>query len=62
MNLGNSTLTYTAQKTQHFACSLHEFLSNPKIPKLSDELRSYCEGELTISECSNVLNTFQNNK
>ena len=33
-----------------------------KIPKLTEDLRSDCEGKLGYSECYNVLQSFQNNK
>ena len=32
------------------------------IPKLNDEQRDLCEGQLTYAECYKVLSTFENNK
>ena len=32
------------------------------VPKLNDAMREMCEGQLTVSECFQVLLTFQNNK
>ena len=37
-------------------------LNSANTPKLSDELRDTCEGELTYAECFNILSTFKNNK
>ena len=38
------------------------FLQRPEIPKLSDEMRSTCEGRLSVKECFDCLQSFQNNK
>ena len=40
----------------------HPFLQRPEIPKLSDEMRSTCEGRLSVKECFDCLQSFQNNK
>ena len=32
------------------------------IPKLNDDMRKICDGQLTYSECFKVLSTFENNK
>ena len=38
------------------------FFHNPNIPKITDDLRNLCEGEVTIEEATEVLNTFKQNK
>ena len=40
----------------------HPFLQRPEIPKLSDEMRRTCEGRLSVKECFDCLQSFQNNK
>ena len=38
------------------------FLSNLKMPTLSEEQKQSCEGEISFEELESVLNSFQNNK
>jgi hypothetical protein len=38
------------------------FLSNLNIPKLSEEQKQSCEGEIPLEEIKLVLDSFQNNK
>ena len=38
------------------------FCNHSFIPKLNDEQRDLCEGQLTYAECYKVLSTFENNK
>ena len=38
------------------------FLNNKTIPKLSESQRQLCEGQVTVEECTNILNTFKENK
>ncbi|KAL9962019.1 hypothetical protein ACROYT_G031074 [Oculina patagonica] len=40
----------------------HPFLQRAEIPKLSDEMRRICEGRLSLKECFDCLQSFQNNK
>ncbi|KAL9970546.1 hypothetical protein ACROYT_G022944 [Oculina patagonica] len=40
----------------------HPFLQKAEIPKLSDEMRRICEGRLSLKECFDCLQSFQNNK
>ena len=40
----------------------YPFLQRPEMPKLSDEMRSSCEGRLSVKECFDCLQSFQNNK
>lgn len=45
--------------------NLHEiksFLKDLNIPKLSEEQKMSCEGEITPEECALILDSFQNNK
>jgi len=35
------------------------FLENPNISKLSEELRTSCEGKITFDECEKILGSFQ---
>ena len=38
------------------------FSQNLSIPKLSENLQTLCEGQLSYQECHNALKTFKNNK
>ena len=38
--------------------SSHHFLGNSNIPRLSQEERLSCEGQITIEECVKALDTF----
>ena len=38
------------------------FLSNLKMPTLSEGQKQSCEGEISLEELESVLNSFQNNK
>ena len=38
------------------------FLNDLNIPQLSQEQKQSCEGGITAEECSEILETFQNNK
>ena len=38
------------------------FLNNLIIPKLSEEEKWSCEGNILLNECELILETFQNNK
>ena len=40
----------------------HPFLQRPEIPKLTDEMKSVCEGKLSVRECFDCLQSFENNK
>ena len=42
--------------------SLHHFLGNSNIPRLSQEERLSCEGQITIEECIKALDTFDTGK
>ena len=42
--------------------SIKSFLHNLSIPQLSKEQKLSCEGQITIEECKNILETFQNIK
>ena len=41
---------------------LHHFLGNSNIPRLSQEERLSCEGQMTIEECIKALDTFDTGK
>ena len=47
---------------QEDATSIEQFFGEISTPRLSDDSRMKCEGELTIGECFNSLGTFKNNK
>ena len=38
------------------------FLNNLNIPRLSEEQKQSCEGEITVEEITAILNSFENNK
>lgn len=42
--------------------SLNNYLSNTKVPQLTEAQKDICEGELTFEECQKVLHTFKNKK
>lgn len=42
--------------------SIKSFLNNLGIPQLSEEQKLSCEGQITIEECKEILETFENNK
>ena len=42
--------------------NLEHFLDQASIPKLSEEGRLSCEGQITIEECVKTLDTFENGK
>ena len=40
----------------------YSFLHKPKIPKLTTEKKNICEGKLSLKECFDCLQSFENNK
>ena len=40
----------------------HPFVQGPEIPKLSYDMRNNCEGKLSVKECFDCLQSFENNK
>ena len=40
----------------------HPFLLRPEIPKLTSEMKIICEGKLSVKECFDCLQSFENNK
>ena len=40
----------------------HPFVQGTEIPKLSDDMRNICEGRLSVKECFDCLQSFENNK
>lgn len=40
----------------------HPLLHRPEIPKLSPDMSGLCEGRLSVKECFDCLNSFENNK
>ena len=40
----------------------HPFLLRPEIPKLTSEMKNICEGKLSVKECFDCLQSFENNK
>ena len=42
-------------RIDELSCS---FLNSPKIPKLTNSMKNLCEGQLTVTECLNVLSSF----
>ena len=49
-------------KTDVSANDLHSFTQNLNIPKLSDSQRLLCEGQLTYTECFDVLDKLKSDK
>ena len=40
----------------------HLFVQGTAVPKLSDDMRNICEGRLSVKECFDCLQSFENNK
>ena len=40
----------------------HPFVQGTEIPKQSDDMRNICEGRLSVKECFDCLQSFENNK
>ena len=40
----------------------HPFLLRSEIPKLTSEMKNICEGKLSVKECFDCLQSFENNK
>ena len=47
---------------QELADDIKNFSQNLRILKLSENLQTLCEGQLSYQECHNALKTFKNNK
>ena len=41
---------------------MNSFLTNPNILRLSEELSTVCEGEISFQECENILGSFHESK
>ena len=50
---------YERQQTHQDNDTAGRFFENPNISKLSEELRTSCEGEITVDECEKILGSFQ---
>ena len=53
---------YTKQRVNLLSDETNSFLTNPNILRLSEELSTACEGEITFQECENILGSFQAGK
>ena len=53
---------YQANYTRDSESLFDSFLENVSLPILSEIQREKCEEKLTVGECFNILNSFQNNK
>ena len=53
---------YSSKLKVDHSDSLHHFLGNSNIPRLSQEERLSCEGQMTIEECVKALDTFDTGK
>ena len=53
---------YKADSLASSEISRNAFLENPHIPKLTAVNAETCEGKLTVAECFECLQTFENNK
>ena len=53
---------YKADSPTPFENLLNTFLENPEIPRLTAENAQACEGKLTVVECFQSLQLFENNK
>ena len=50
---------YSGQRVNLNSEQAKNFLENPNILKLSNELSSRCEGKITFQECESILGSFQ---
>ena len=53
---------YTKKEVDLNSVKVDKFFMHDKIPKLNMDQQDICDGMLTLNECFEVLNTFQNNK
>ena len=53
---------YERQQTHQDNDTARSLFENPSISKLSEELRTSCEGKITIDECEKILGSFQTGK
>ena len=53
---------YTSRNKCSDNNAIETFLMNLDIPKLTDEQKDSCEGEIHQEECKSILDSFQNNK
>ena len=53
---------YLSKNTNPESNNFKHFFESPHLKKLDNEEARSCEGLLTIEECSEALNKFQNNK
>ena len=53
---------YSKQNTNVNSDEANSFLNNPDLLRLPKELSESCEGEISLQECENILNTFQAGK
>ena len=49
---------YKSRETDLNALESKQFFKDTNIPKLSNDMRSLCEGEIKMQECENVLQSF----
>ena len=58
--LSSITIVYAADDDTVY--ENHPFVQGTEIPKLSDDMTNICEGRLSVKECFDCLQSFENNK
>ena len=58
----NQELYTSRNKNENNSQMIESFLKDLNIPKLSDEQKVLCEGEITSEECALLLESFESNK
>lgn len=53
---------YERQQTHQDNDTARRFFENASISKLSEKLRTSCEGKITVDECEKILGSFQTGK
>ena len=53
---------YSKQNTNVYSEEANSFLNNPNLLKLTVKLSESCEGEITLTECETILNSFKTGK
>ncbi|KAL9976148.1 hypothetical protein ACROYT_G013405 [Oculina patagonica] len=53
---------YSKQKVNLNGDEANFFFQNPNLKRLSEELSTNCEGEITLQECENILGSFHTGK
>ncbi|KAL9980264.1 hypothetical protein ACROYT_G008824 [Oculina patagonica] len=62
LNARHQDMLYSKQKVNLNGDEANFFFQNPNLKRLSEELSTNCEGEITLQECENILGSFHTGK